>query len=370
MFFFDIANLLAIFIVITISFRIGLIPLWLSFFLGLFATTPFFLNDLLFPASYMPDQFAYFSRVQQIRSFDFDFLGNFKLLFSSSMLAAIPMPYVETIKSLGFSNRLIVTALTIWLYSSKNLRGWPLLFLIFYPSFLLYSSLSLRDTLVFSFMIISVILFIENKRLLALLIASPLFYIKFQNFFLLIVFFIVHLYFSKGSLFHRYRYLFLLIVIGVLAPYIMKIIELLDFYRYALYIEDGGTQSTYVSVKTLEDFIVLAFQSGPYFLLKPLPWETINFLQSIQSIENILITMFLSFILIKSARIDKNITLKWFVYLIIALSIYGLVVFNFGSGVRYKFPFILIVVVGLCYEIYFKHGKLILNRELKNKIET
>ena len=171
-------------------------------------------------------------------------------------------------------------------------------------------------------------------------------------------------------LFHRYRYLFLLIVIGVLAPYIMKIIELLDFYRYALYIEDGGTQSTYVSVKTLEDFIVLAFQSGPYFLLKPLPWETINFLQSIQSIENILITMFLSFILIKSARIDKNITLKWFVYLMIALSIYGLVVFNFGSGVRYKFPFILIVVVGLCYEIYFKHGKLILNRELKNKIET
>ena len=80
-------------------------------------------------------------------------------------------------------------------------------------------------------------------------------------------------------------------MIGVLAPYIMKIIELLDFYRYALYIEDGGTQNG-VSVKTLEDFIVLAFQSGPYFLLKPLPWETINFLQSIQSIENILITMF------------------------------------------------------------------------------
>ncbi len=102
MFFFDTANLLAIFIVIIISFRIGLIPLWLSFFLGLFALTPFFLNDFLFPASYMPDQFAYYSRVQQLRSFDSDFLGNFKLMLSSSMLAAIPVPFVETIKSLGF----------------------------------------------------------------------------------------------------------------------------------------------------------------------------------------------------------------------------------------------------------------------------
>ena len=370
MFFFDIANLLAIFVVIIFSFRTGLIPLWLSFFLGLFAMTPFFLNDFLFPASYMPDQFAYLSRVQLIRTFDFDFLGNLKLLVSSSMLAAIPLPFVETIKSLGFSNRLIATALTIWLYSSKNLRGWPLLFLIFYPGFLLYSSLSLRDTIVFAFMIISVILFIENKRLLALLFAAPLFYIKFQNFFLIVVFFVAHLYFAKGSLFNRYRYLFLLFVIGGLAPFVMEIIELLDYYRSALYREDGGLGDFYVPISTIQDFLILSLQSGPYFLMKPFPWEASNFLQLIQSIENIFIFMFLSFMFIKCAKIDKDITFKWLVYLFAALSIYGLVVFNFGTGVRYKFPFILIVVIGMCYEIYFRHGKLMLNRELKNKIDT
>ena len=37
MFLYDFPNLLAIFIVIIVCFRIGLIPLWLSFFLGLFA---------------------------------------------------------------------------------------------------------------------------------------------------------------------------------------------------------------------------------------------------------------------------------------------------------------------------------------------
>ena len=64
MFFYDFPNLLAILIVILVSFRIGLIPLWLSFFMGLLAFTPFFLNNILFSPSYMPDQWQYFHVTQ------------------------------------------------------------------------------------------------------------------------------------------------------------------------------------------------------------------------------------------------------------------------------------------------------------------
>jgi hypothetical protein len=373
MFFYDIPNLLAILIVIAASLRSGLIPLWLSFFLGLFALTPFFLNDVLFPATYMPDQFAYYHRVQDIRSegliaglFNIDSDFNIKLLVANWMLAIIPLPYVETIKSLGFFNRLIVTAFTIWLYSSKNLRGWPLLFVLFYPSFLLYSSLALRDTLVVVFMIFPVILFLENRRLLALIVSSPLFFIKFQNFFLILVFFVVHLYFSRGSIFYRYRYIFLIVVVGVLTPFIMEIIKLLDFYRWALFYEDGGLLSEYVPINTFSEFIVIALQSAPYFLMKPFPWEASNFLQLIQSIENIFIFAVLAFMFLKASSIDKKIATKWLVYITAAFSIYGLVVFNFGTAVRYKFPFILIVVIGMAYELYLEHGKLILNKKIKN----
>ncbi len=90
MFFYDIPNLLAILILIVASFRMGLIPLWLSFFLGVFALTPFFLNDVLFPATYMPDQFAYYDRVHDIRSqgliaglLNIDFTNNTKMLVSN-----------------------------------------------------------------------------------------------------------------------------------------------------------------------------------------------------------------------------------------------------------------------------------------------
>ena len=366
MFLYDVANLLPILIVIFVSYRFGYIPMWLTFFLGVFAFTPFFLNYVLFAPGYMPDQWQYYNFVQNIRSFGLnDLAESIPVEVSGWMLSFIPLPYVETIQSLGFFNRLIATLLTIWLYASKNLRGWPLLFLIFYPSLLLYSSLSLRDTLVMLFMVLSVILFVENKKSLAIVISLPLLFIKFQNFFLIIVFFLAHLYFSRDSIIYRYRHLFLLIVIAAITPFLMTIIEILDYSRLNMFIEDGGSRDSYVHIKTIGDFIIIALQSAPYFLVKPLPWEADSFLQFVQSFENIFIFIFLACMFFRTSRFDRQIALKWLVYLIAALSIYGLVVFNFGTAVRYKFPFIVIVIVGMAYELYLKHGKLILNKGTK-----
>ncbi len=366
MFIYDLPNLLAILIVILVSFRVGLIPLWLSFFLCLLAFTPFFLNDVLFPAKYMPDQFQYYNVSRGIRSFAFDSFSESSTVETAGwMLALIPLPYVETIQSLGFFNRFLVTVLIIWLYSSKKIRGWPLLFMLFYPSLLLYSSLTLRDTLVLVFMILSIIFFIENRRLLAAITAVPLLFFKFQNFLLIIVFFVAHLYFSRDSFVYRYRYMFLIIVIASIAPFLMTIIEILDFSRLNMFIDDGGRRSAYVHMRTIEDFIIIAMQSAPYFLMKPLPWEADSFLTFLQSFENILILIFLIFMFIRTSKLDKQIAFKWLVYLFAALAIYGLVVFNFGTAVRYKFPFIIIVIVGMAYELYLKHGNLILNKGAK-----
>jgi hypothetical protein len=69
---------------------------------------------------------------------------------------------------------------------------------------------------------------------------------------------------------------------------------------------------------------------------------------------------------LKIFRVDKRIAFKWLAYIVIAFGIYGLVVFNFGTAVRYKFPFILILIIGMAYEVYLNHGKLILNRRSKH----
>jgi hypothetical protein len=148
----------------------------------------------------------------------------------------------------------------------------------------------------------------------------------------------------------------------MLLPYLTLIIELLDFYRIALFVEDGGSVDEYISIDSISDFLLLGIQSAPYFLMKPWPWESSNPMQLIQSIENVFLLLFLIFIFLKAYKLDKNISFKWLVYLIFALGIYGMVVYNYGTAVRYKFPFILIVIIGISYELYFKHGKFISNK--------
>jgi hypothetical protein len=155
----------------------------------------------------------------------------------------------------------------------------------------------------------------------------------------------------------------LIITISLLAPFIMTIIEILDESRLNMFIDDGGYRGEYQHVRTIEEFIIITLQSAPYFLMKPLPWEADSFLQFIQSFENLFVLTFLGFMFLKSLKIDKKITIKWFIYLFAALGIYGLVVYNFGTAVRYKFPFILIVIVGMAHELYIKYGELILNNK-------
>jgi hypothetical protein len=154
----------------------------------------------------------------------------------------------------------------------------------------------------------------------------------------------------------------LILVVSSLAPFLMTIIEILDISRLNMYVDDGGQRNSYVHMRTIQDFITIALTSAPYFLMKPLPWEADSFLTFLQSFENILVLIFLCFMFLRTSRYDRQITFKWLIYLFAAFGIYGLVVYNFGTAVRYKFPFIVIVIVGMAYELYIKHGKFILSR--------
>jgi hypothetical protein len=102
--------------------------------------------------------------------------------------------------------------------------------------------------------------------------------------------------------------------------------------------------------------------------LKPLPWEIGNSLQLIQSIENILLLIFLILFTKKAYNESAFLTFKWLLFLIISLTIYGVVVYNFGTAVRYKFPFIVVYVIGLSYDLYKIYGyRFDLNLKINNE---
>ena len=86
--------------------------------------------------------------------------------------------------------------------------------------------------------------------------------------------------------------------------------------------------------------------------MKPFPWEVENIFQLIQSIENIFILVFLFIFTKKSFNQSQLITIRWLLYTIFVMTIYGLVVYNFGTAVRYKFIFVILYVIGLSYELH------------------
>ena len=100
--------------------------------------------------------------------------------------------------------------------------------------------------------------------------------------------------------------------------------------------------------------IILLYQVFKYFiymLLKPLIWEADNPFQFIQSIENVVIfgmIIWVNHLKIFNEKIRQKI-LFLNCLLFVSMTINGLVVFNFGSAARYKFPFIVIYFVYFFY---------------------
>jgi len=357
--YFDIPNMLVCVLATVIACRVKIIPYWIGFILAIYSTIPFFLNDFLFPARYMKDQFFYFNAMSEIRSFNLFPEMDINAVITSWFLTILPIPFVETIKSVGFFNRFLFLILFLWLYSKKFLQGITLFFVLFYPSLVLYTSLSFRDPLILFLMIIGTICLVDKKYLTFFIVILPLYFIKFQNFFFMLILLGMFISFKKPPLNYRIRYIFFGLIIFGLYNYLNEIIYLLNLSRKAFFVEDGNDILLYEPIVDLFNMLFLGITSLPDFVMKPLPWQADNSFQLIQSIENILVLFFLIIFTLKAYKKDKLITFKWILFFSFVMSVHGIIVFNYGTAVRYKFIFIVIHVVGLAYELYKVHGYLL-----------
>lgn len=314
---------------------------------------PFLLNGVLFDPLYMPDQFNYFEAVNKIRH---NQIGIFEALNSkrnvveaSALLSLIPLPTPVSVISLGFYNTILYILLFFKLYTKKiftNVSVW--LYLLF-PSVALYSALGLRDTLIFVLMTLAILYARESNILKSSISLLPLFLIKFQNFFILAP--IVLLYFifkvaKNGMGLGKAIIIVLIGMLGLIASAPIAIPQI-NHYRAAMYREDGGKGGVEL-ITGFGDFIFQGLTSGIYFLSKPLFWEANGLLPLIQSLENIIILAILFLITRQAWKKAPDRLAFWLLFLVFGMSIYGLVVFNYGTAVRYRYPFVIIYVLFVC----------------------
>lgn len=322
--------------------------------LALHCFLPFVLNDVLFSASYMPDQFKYWRAVNSLRSGQ---LGVLEALASignvnqaSIFLASIPFPTPVSVISLGFYNTFIYIILFFILYAKSIFTKVSLWFYLLFPSMALYTALSLRETLILFFMILAVVYARESKILKSILCMVPIYLIKFQNFYIVGPVVLLYFVFNVAKKGMGLTKALIIGVIGLISLLVSAPIALplVNKFRVAMFVEDGGDPNNIKLISGAGDFVIQGLTSGFYFLSKPLPWEASSALQFIQSFENLAVLGILFLITRQAWRKSPDRLAFWLLFLALSMSVYGLVVANYGTAVRYRYAFVVMYVLFVC----------------------
>ena len=364
-FFLDLINLefFVLVLVFTISFILKLKPLQLMLLI-FHVITIFLLNDVLFDSNYMGDQRRYLEAAKSVRLFQQPADGFVNSVGISGFLFSIfPIPFIISIQSLSMINFIIYLLLYFFLKKQNILTYSSEIFYLLYPSLLLYSSVGLREMLILTFMIIVVYQFlVRDKYIFSVICSLPLIFLKPQNFLIINMCSTILFFLKKGDSNKKIGILFLiilaffglknLILSRFTIPAGFGFIDVINNYRNYMFFEDTRSYvEGYIPINNFFDLFYQGAIGSFYMLLKPFPWQSGNPLQFVQSIENIIIFFLMVFLVLKPINF-KTLKLKanyLKMMIIISMSIYGMVVFNFGSASRYRFGFIVVFFIFYCY---------------------
>ncbi len=342
--FFDIANSFAISLLVFYICKVYKINSNLTFVLFLSCFTPFLFNGFIIDWHVFPDQSKYIRQSSEFRGLDFPEekfkLSIHRLAISKYIYSFLPVPFIEGFKSIGFANRFILILLVIFLVKKKFDNDF-ILILLFLPSIVLYSSVSLRDNLVIVLSILFFYNFFEKNYFFFILIGILLYFTKFQNFvfysFILVsyaVFFKINLS-NKDNLNFKTFY----IVVFLILFFIFKgeFFEILNHRRYGLYDEEYQTSEGFIKI-SIGNFIELLILSLINFLMSPIK-SVGSIFGLILVLDTIIMYVITYYFLSKIYFKDKFLSIYWTSSLILVSSMYSLVTFNDGTIHRYKLVF-------------------------------
>lgn len=320
----------------------------------------FLFNGFLFDPNYMSDQFTYLKVAQNIREFDFlnddNFSNGYTVYFSGVFFGLFPLPFIDSLYSIGMINFLLYLFIFLFMYKKGFLDSKPIAyFYLLYPSLLMYSSVALRDMLVFFIMFFGVYFMLFTRKYIpAFGVLLLLKFIKFQNLLIFVVSFLLS---SLVSSKDRLKYLLSASLMLVIVYFMFSdffTIERLNFYRWAFYNENLSTVTDpFVPINSFADILLSSVPSTIKMFFRPLPWMEEGVFQLAQFLENVVVFCIIVYILYLNTayKIWRLQEVKFLnVLLLLSLVIYGLVSYNSGTAVRYKFPFVTIYVV---YSLYF-----------------
>jgi hypothetical protein len=342
---------------------------WMIYFLS-----PFIFNFILFNPYYFGDQYTYldyFNRVKTVglveslqhmdakqESFEeWSGIVRVRALFASYLLSFIPLFSALTVTSLAFANKFLV--LLLYIFLRKRFEAREIIAFLLIPSFILYTSLSLREPLIMFFGVISLVLILENRPISSLACLLVLGMLKLQNIpgFLVIWTFIFLL---RAQVSYMRISFYGLIGIAVVIATFGYYGNLINLYRMAFAMEDGVPlgEVELLEIQNGFDMMYTTVREIPGFLLAPLPWQINNSFQAIMSIESIFLVIALGYLLFRKVMIlDKKVLIFLFGFGI-CMGIHAVTASNFGTLARYRFGgfFPFLIAFYYIYRTYRPHA--------------
>ena len=352
----EISNYLFLVLILFIFIHFRLIDKKYSIFWLLFLTTPFFFNFILFNPEYLSDQFKYIREINNIKSngltdIDVSNYGGLKrarIQVSSFLLSLFPVFSYLTVTSLAFTNKLI--AMIMFVFLSKRIPANKVILFFLIPSFILFTSVGLREVLVIFFSVLSIIYLIEEKPILSLIAILLVTITKIQNGPAYLVIWLLLFVFKayKDNL-----RLFLSLAFGVIGIIVLfEFYEpVINLYRQAYAIEDGLSyeEAMTLGIGSGISLMLTTLKEIPIFLLKPLPWQITNGFALFVFIESVFLFYLFYLFAFKDGLFLKRKNLIILIGFIIGIGIHALTVFNFGTLSRYRFTAFLPFLIGFYY---------------------
>lgn len=333
--------LLAYSLVLVFHFRPHIV-ISLSIILGNFL--PFLLNDFIFPAEYMSDQFRYVQCSVEIR----DALRCSELsptvVFASYIFAFFPLPMIDSVYSLGVINRFIYLIM-IHILLKDYLKNFSLILILsLYTSVLLYSSLALRDNIILiAFVFFSLAIVQEKLARAAVIIVFISFLKPLLSLPALVIFLFCSLpyYWQCQILRMRWCALWLLAIITLYFSFEDIILLGVNAVRLNYFGEDSS--SLVLNFVPVSNLLIEIIPGAFRFLLAPTLLEAANPFQLLMAIENVIVFS----VAILGFHKNRLSHVSYFsvALLMLAGSILSIVVINEGALTRYVYPLKVAILV-------------------------
>ena len=369
-FFFDFVNYLFLVLIFTFCYRHKYVEKRMYILLLLCGLGPFFVNFFVFDWWYMPDQAKYSLEAQQFRDYlltgeNYIVSANY-IRIPSLIFAIMPIPFIETINSIGFIHKGMLGIFTVVLFHKKFIDKYFFYFLNLCPSVFLYSSLSLKDNLILVYCLLIILAIIYHRGfVLNVILILLLFYLRPLHAILMFIFFFVYNLCFTRKIFE----INILVGILMLVALYFKAEEIFEYFnrrRYSFFEESSTYQEIYVELDNSLFSISILLKDTFRFILSPLN-SALNPKLAIQTIENFFLYSYIIHLSTKLYKFNKKKAIFWFLSCIFGLASYGSLIFADGTIARYRYSFLIFIIFAIYSELKISKEKL-LKKNIKSKL--